>query len=656
MTEDRFVSISSSQTIQPDEIARRSFAIVKKGFDPNSVRAFLEQIALEVTHLLDRERRSRQQLLEAQEMALVKPPVDEDTLTAALGQETARILSSAREAARDLLARTGSEVQELKEKSEKVLSERTREAEIAAEVIMKKAEADSQALIESGKQEAESLLEAVRNECKSMVREAQDARARILADLVRKRRTLNIQVEQLTTGKSLIWEALSSIRDQVDTLGHSLDHIEKEAKFAAEQAGLRASLDDDPTEETLIESASLLPAVALEEDSPKQPSNSVDLATSPAIIQAQKITTIPRDNLKIEVSEAATIAERLAAEPVASVTFDPATPEITENIRILGSTKEPEIIEDSLNSDEPITDEVADVIDSEKAGQDAVDELFKRLKEGQQGTANLSNESVEQVPKEAQVDSVEVSKSEPVGKIGDENPSDEASLLGTEQFIVRRDEIITPIVAGLVRKLKRAMSDEQNELLDGVRRSGTSAHLEEILPRTQQEQRYVDVASSFLEEARAAGITFGGELCLSMGVNKIDPQNGTPVDTLALELASMLSGGLRSKMGWDSPPQDDDAEALLVERLSATYREWKGNSLNQLVTDQVMGAFNSGEVSVLPPGTTLVWVVDQKEGTCPDCEDNHISEGTKVGDLWPTGVMYPPSHAGCRCLLVPSIA
>ncbi|NNN21826.1 MAG: hypothetical protein HKL80_07495 [Acidimicrobiales bacterium] len=656
MTEDRFVSISSSQTIHPDEIARRSFAIVKKGFDPNGVRAFLEQIALEITHLIDRERRSRQQLLEAQEMALIKPPVDEDTLTAALGQETARILSSAREAARDLLARTGSEVQELKEKSEKVLAERTREAEIAAEVILKKAQADSQALIEAGKQEAESLLEAVRSDCKLMVREAQDARARILADLVRKRRTLNIQVEQLTTGKSLIWDALSSIRDQVDNLGHSLDHIEKEAKYAAEQAGLRASLDDDPTEETLIESANLLPAVALDLDSAKLTTISGESTTSSTTVQAPKITTIPRDNLKIEISEAATIAERLASEPIASVTFDPAAPEITENIRILGSTKEPDLNKDGSNLEEPVIDEVADENASDKAGQDAVDELFKRLKEGQHGSTNPSNESVQEETVEADEVSVEVSKDELDGKIENENPADETSLLGTEQFIVRRDEIITPIVAGMVRKLKRAMSDEQNELLDGVRRSGTSAHLEEILPRTQQEQRYVDVASSFLEEARAAGITFGGELCLSMGVNKIDPQNGTPVDTLALDLASLLSGGLRSKMGWDFPPQDDDAEALLVERLSATYREWKGNSLNQLVTDQVMGAFNSGEVSVLPPGTTLVWVVDQKEGTCPDCEDNHISEGTKVGDLWPTGVMFPPSHGGCRCLLVPSIA
>src|SRR5436305_3213664 len=100
MADDRIV-ISSEPGATPDEVARRSFPVVFRGYDQDQVRRFLKKVSDEMVAAREREQQLRQALEEARS-TLAHPELDEATLTAALGEETTRILRSAREAAADM--------------------------------------------------------------------------------------------------------------------------------------------------------------------------------------------------------------------------------------------------------------------------------------------------------------------------------------------------------------------------------------------------------------------------------------------------------------------------------------------------------------------------------------------------------------------------
>src|SRR4051812_23354143 len=100
--ESRFV-ITSEPNLGPEQVARRGFNTVFRGFDPAEVRAFLQKVADELTAARDRERELLRRVEDAERRDPAEP-LDEAMLTAALGEETARVLRSAREAAADISA------------------------------------------------------------------------------------------------------------------------------------------------------------------------------------------------------------------------------------------------------------------------------------------------------------------------------------------------------------------------------------------------------------------------------------------------------------------------------------------------------------------------------------------------------------------------
>ena len=96
----------------PDEVAGRTFGIVRRGFDPAAVRSFLSAVADELRAAARRETDLRSLLAGAEDRA-AHPRIDESMLTAALGEETARILRSAREAAQDTRQKADENVAQL---------------------------------------------------------------------------------------------------------------------------------------------------------------------------------------------------------------------------------------------------------------------------------------------------------------------------------------------------------------------------------------------------------------------------------------------------------------------------------------------------------------------------------------------------------------
>ena len=118
MAEDRLIAISSSGRLGPDEVARHTFGTVRRGFDPAEVRAFLEDVARELSSGHEREQQLKKDAADADERA-ANPVLDEETLTTALGQETARVLHAAHEAATDMLKRAEAQAADLVAEAER---------------------------------------------------------------------------------------------------------------------------------------------------------------------------------------------------------------------------------------------------------------------------------------------------------------------------------------------------------------------------------------------------------------------------------------------------------------------------------------------------------------------------------------------------------
>ena len=155
--------------INPDDVARRTFTAVRKGFDPIEVQGFLVSVAAELRDSRSRVLELEQELRASQQDADRHREIDPARLTALLGEETARVLDAARSAADDMRANAAESTSRLireatddaarmRQEATEVLAAKTREAdaEVAAvrrqiEEMEQKARADAAAEVEAGR-------------------------------------------------------------------------------------------------------------------------------------------------------------------------------------------------------------------------------------------------------------------------------------------------------------------------------------------------------------------------------------------------------------------------------------------------------------------------------------------------------------------------
>jgi hypothetical protein len=197
----------------------------------------------------------------------------------------------------------------------------------------------------------------------------------------------------------------------------------------------------------------------------------------------------------------------------------------------------------------------------------------------------------------------------------------------------------------LVRRLKRALQDDQNDILDRVRAGGGWGP--DVLPPTEEhERRYVTAAIEHLRDAARSGATFAGA----------KPDDAPPVDGIADELAAAIVVPLRRRLDGAGGSVDAGDDSALVEHVGAAYRDWKGGRVERLAGDQTLAAFSQALLAAAPHASSWRWIVDDGGTQCPDCDDNALAGPLRRGEAFPTGHPCPPAHAGCRCLLAPAEA
>jgi len=237
----------SSSRIATGDIARHSFAVVRRGFDTDEVRAYLQSVSRSIEALEEREQELRDALAEAEERA-AHPVVDEATLTASLGQhsaqvlrhaheEAARIVVQAQERASTLLRETQSQVDELQALTEASSAERVVEVELLVANAAQEARAESERILAEAVADGEAIIVRAKDEGRALLEQVQEARRRVLADLASRRRGLGIQIEQLRAARDEMTASVHGVRDRVDGILAHLDRTDEEARAAAQAVG-----------------------------------------------------------------------------------------------------------------------------------------------------------------------------------------------------------------------------------------------------------------------------------------------------------------------------------------------------------------------------------------------------------------------------------
>jgi DivIVA domain-containing protein len=274
------VSEASPPAPSGDAVGRRTFSTSFRGFDQAEVRSYLDVVAGEFRALRERIVALEIELEDAHAVPIpAAPVVDIASITTALGEETARVLRTAQEAAEDLRTRAEEgAARALKDAhdaaaavraaADAVLGERTIEAEDAATRIRQESEDEATQLRKDAAAQAEGTIANAVSRGKEMLAQAQAARERVLSDLARRRRLALAQIEQLRSGRQRLEGSLEAARAALASITDDLNRSDEEARRAAEAVG-------GPTNTANVTSAPDEPspsaADVVEEPDPPQP-------------------------------------------------------------------------------------------------------------------------------------------------------------------------------------------------------------------------------------------------------------------------------------------------------------------------------------------------------------------------------------------------
>ncbi|MGO8876937.1 MAG: DivIVA domain-containing protein [Acidimicrobiales bacterium] len=587
------------------------------------------------------------------------------------------------------------------------------DAQAEATALREAAEEEAEAIIEAARDDAVSLLDTTKQRCRQTVRDARQRRKAVLSDLVERRRSLFVQLEQLRSGRDSLVEVVEAVEETVEALKVRLADAEHDARMAAAEGGDRAETFVDDEVEALMEPdtafeahseslgegsaeelaeelgegvgsfAVLTPESAVievdvelaeddlsgdEEDEERAHEvRAQDTAASHrsvgelfARIRAARSpeAPAPAEETVTGAPEPAAEAESVGAAAAPSVEAEEGAGEAPEEPAAEAPAAAAAVAETAApeggdRADEP-TEEVP-VVATDEAGEEAA--AAEAPADGDVAAADAeaaTEPSQEAVPGAATAATAE----EPAA---DKAPSDEAS--GDEAAVAegedadaaargRRNEMLGPVMAQLSRALKRALQDDQNELLNAIRHASGAPDLDVLLPEPAQRERFAQAASGALAEGWLLGRSWlrpdgAGESEADEAALKATASETGQL--LGLELSAELAGLLRHRLSEALRPVGEISEGA-QDVAGAAYREWKGPRVEGIAGDFATGAFAQGAIAAAA-GTSVRWVVDDGK-PCPDCDDNALAGVQAAGEPWPTGQAHPPVHPGCRCLLV----
>ena len=616
------MATDSSGPIDPDRILDKTFATVKKGVDPIEVQRYLLQVSNQLKNSQARAAELERQLEQARRQSADHDPIDPSNLTKLLGEETTRVLDAAQSAAAEIRAKAEENVARLlreareesvrlREDAETLVARRTQEAEQATAQIREYAETQRA----NAEAEAAAIIEASKQQGREMMQEAKEVRQRMLDDLANRRQALRQQIEQLQAGRDRLSAAYDIVRETLAVATEELHVALPEGRLSAEIASLQ-SVDSELK-------ATITPIVAAEElDEP-----TIDVFPAP---QARNVET-PAD--------ARPSAPKLTVVPPVE---EAIVEELVEVAAVVADAPEPPT-ETPGSPGDPREGRHSSSVRVVRTSSGKAADVFARLRqegEDEVATTGEDSDAITEAEPELIQEVVETVVPQATEAVAPDSSAD-----ADQVFIAARDTAVSSIESSLARRIKRELSDEQNELLSTLRSVKGNLTAIAFLPTPESQlERYEDIALPALADATEAGAA-------------IAPVKGrssarASVGDLAADLASAIVGPLRDRLERAVSESAGDRDDL-AQRIRSTFREWKGQRVDDAVTFAVLAAANRGVLDRLPKNSKVRWVVAAGDGPSPDCEDNALGGPVDRGGAFPTGHKVPPLHPGCRCAVLP---
>jgi hypothetical protein len=557
--------------------------------------------------------------------------LNEETITELLGEETARIVQAAREAAG-----------KIKVRSEETATRLVREATDEAARVREDAELEAARVRQDAASDAEAEILMAKQQGRDMVNEARAYRERVLADVARRRELAREQIEDLMHGRDRIVQVFDRARIATEDVLRELDDVAEEPSEFVNLAPTTGPIpiivqaDEIEAREAMRPAVSSAPAFV-----PYDQDEDIAVMTEEVVIdRTARIEEVVAIEEKVveEQTPIAPVVELVVEAPVSNVVPLFARQETTVVVADLDEDLD-EDDEDDVN-DPPLV-----IVEQKaKAVVPPADDIFAKLRRS--GAESVAKEvATTQVKKvEPKKKSVE-KKIEPVVEEIIETPVEEVAVATTFEL---RDEELAPVIAAMSRKLKRVLADEQNEVLDILRGKLPVKTLDAIVgPKADHSARMLEALEASLKAAALAGaksLSKASDKDLQkMVASQMAAINEFVIATVVAPLRERLSRSISQAAG-------DNAELTSLVRL--VYREWKNQHVDTQIDNIAQTSFGRGAFAALTPGVKVCWKVDPNGPACADAEDNSLAGFVNAGEAFPTGHTHAPAHAGCRCALV----
>ena len=641
------ISFSRPDPSSPAAVGSAQFTVTRRGFDTEEVRDFLRSVSAELGRLQERERFLESELRAMQTRGMSGPGVlDEETVTALLGEETARVLTVAREAAAQMRVRAAEAAERL-----------VREANADAIRVREDADIETSRRRSDAVSDVEAELELAKQQGREMVNEAREYREKVLSELARRRELARQQIEQLIHSRDRLVNAFDRARHAANDVVGDLAEFDDLSNEVAHATGIT---------KPVIENTS----------------GFIDHAQDPEAIP-QKITG--RQLLEVveeEVTEHEEIVLEVATEEIVELVVEDVAEEVVlEEVETnITSIHEEQVgMSDHPSTDAPVAERMAEVVQlfgnkrreatitpvvtpaptpspkpeptakiaeakpqtsktpAKTPAKKSVDDLF----------ANLRKTSTADVARTAKPKTVSVEPTETKTK------SPKAVVPKVDGLVFeRRDEVLAPIMVALTSKIKRVLADEENSMLTYLQGKKAAVALEKVLPEPSVHvQGYIEAVA---EDVMSAAM--GGAKSLSSSL-KADLRrkvtSSAVMQVMSKNIDDVLVRPLRDRIQRCVEQSDGDREEM-SKLIRSVYREWKMQRVEQHIGDIARLAYSRGAYLVLDQGTSVCWMVDPNGPPCADAEDNSLAGAIALGTDFPTGHAHPTAHTGCRCLVTPT--
>ena len=631
------ISFSRPDPSSPAAVSAASFNVSRRGFDQTEVRDFLRMVSAEMARLQERERFLESELKAMQTRGMSAPGMlDEEVVTALLGEEAARVLGTAREASSQIRLR-----------AEEAATRLVKEASSDATRLREEAELEAVRRREDAAADAEAEIELAKQQGRDMVNEAREYREKVLTELARRRELAREQIEQLIHNRDRLLNAFERARlatDDVMTGLVSVDH-----DLPREYINLAPTTGPVPT----IVLERVVEAFAEAEVEAEEPevielfdhTKLEEIESEPTQVVVEEIVDVVIDVVAV-IEEETPIAEVLVEEtPVVEeipVVEETPVAEVIETIAVVEDEKSnvvnlfskdrprPET-SGGVNPEHPSVDKT--VAPKSDANAQAVENLFARLREATVDKAASNAVSGGKV--------VEPRKSTKKVEVVEETATAVVPVqpMHDAGAFAKRDEVLAPIVVAMSRKLKRVLADEENEVLEYLRGKKNALTVDAMVGEIEvHAKRYGDAISEDIMAAAKGAAK-------SAKVTDVIPT----VDVL---IGVQLVKPLRDRLA-KAIEQNGTDRVAMAKALRGVYRQWKSQHIDEQVDDIACLSYSRGFFAGVKPGTQVCWMVDPNGPECPDAEDNSLAGSIALGKEFPTGNLHPLAHAGCRCLLAP---